>query len=262
MAKHGKVQKEKINPKRLARYERIFDLLDVDKGGTLSEEELRAALMHIGISISLEEVTQIASAADVDKDGQIDFAEFAKFLARGDEWDLMLGIWQARKEQANEELGKQKVVKPKLHFSHTLTRAESLAYIERRAMRRAQKEDVEKAANGPEWQAHLEKLAHPDSERKPVFDIDEHGDDGGEGDGGDGDGGDGDSEHPGHGDGEGPMLPFTMWVPAWHRWNHIDSLIQRESQYDRTKKKKLARMIEQVDHDFGDLPTSRMKVTP
>lgn len=54
----------------------IFDDIDVDKSGTISEVELEQALSKLGIDKS--EVHKLMSMADLDKNNSIDFEEFKK----------------------------------------------------------------------------------------------------------------------------------------------------------------------------------------
>lgn len=66
----------------VSEFREIFDLVDKDKGGSISLEELGDLLMDtLGINCTALEVRQISAAVDADKDGSIDFDEFVNAMA-------------------------------------------------------------------------------------------------------------------------------------------------------------------------------------
>ena len=54
----------------------MFDLVDKDKSGALSVEEVRDLMAMLGFKSSLEEVTKMVAEIDTDRSGMIDFDEF------------------------------------------------------------------------------------------------------------------------------------------------------------------------------------------
>ena len=58
----------------------MFRVFDKDGNGTISSTELRQAITELGMSVTDEEADRMISNADVDGDGNIDFAEFSKIL--------------------------------------------------------------------------------------------------------------------------------------------------------------------------------------
>jgi len=57
-----------------------FYLMDTNRDGVVSREELRIALYSYGISLSKGESEVILQTADVDGSGEIDFDEFLSFM--------------------------------------------------------------------------------------------------------------------------------------------------------------------------------------
>ena len=82
---------EKITPQEIELYESVFSLLDLDGGGTIEEEELRVGLMAIGKNPTSEELSEMMRQVDEDESGEIDIAEFVKFM------------WLMKKEKAAKE---------------------------------------------------------------------------------------------------------------------------------------------------------------
>lgn len=61
-------------------FRNIFDLLDLDKGGSISCKELRHLLGSLGMKVTKEEVLAMIASVDEDKSGEIDFDEFLKII--------------------------------------------------------------------------------------------------------------------------------------------------------------------------------------
>lgn len=61
-------------------FKNIFDLLDIDKGGSISEKELRQLLSSLGMKVTEEEVRAMIASVDEDGSGEIDFDEFLKII--------------------------------------------------------------------------------------------------------------------------------------------------------------------------------------
>jgi len=59
-----------------------FDLYDLDKNGLISANELHAVLKKLGEKCSLNDCKKMISNVDVDGDGNVNFEEFKKMMAR------------------------------------------------------------------------------------------------------------------------------------------------------------------------------------
>lgn len=62
--------------------ESIFEFIDTNNDGTITVDELRAAILSMGEVMSYDDVVQIVREADVDNDGAIDLEEFVKMMKR------------------------------------------------------------------------------------------------------------------------------------------------------------------------------------
>merc|ERR1712048_713191 len=62
----------------------VFDEFDTDKGGSIDENELRAALTKLGRNLDEHEANKIFREIDVDGNGEIDFEEFKVMV--GQSW--------------------------------------------------------------------------------------------------------------------------------------------------------------------------------
>ncbi|GMH61800.1 hypothetical protein TL16_g03339 [Triparma laevis f. inornata] len=61
-------------------YKKVFHMLDVDGGGTIEEDELRAGLKSIGRNPTTEQLQNYMREVDEDDSGEIDLAEFVEFM--------------------------------------------------------------------------------------------------------------------------------------------------------------------------------------
>ena len=57
-----------------------FDIFDSDRSGTIDIEELKRAIVSLGLEHSAEKILNLLSDLDEDKSGAIDFGEFLKLL--------------------------------------------------------------------------------------------------------------------------------------------------------------------------------------
>ncbi|KAL0393617.1 UNVERIFIED_CONTAM: Calcium-dependent protein kinase [Sesamum latifolium] len=71
-----KVIAENLSEEEIIGLKEMFKSLDTDNNGTITHEELKAALPKLGIKFSESEVRQLIEAADVDGNGTIDYIEF------------------------------------------------------------------------------------------------------------------------------------------------------------------------------------------
>ena len=70
-----------IRAEQLGRYQQIFDLFDVDGGGTLDRGEMGFAMLQLsGREPNLAELDALLDTYDTDGDGEIDISEFANLI--------------------------------------------------------------------------------------------------------------------------------------------------------------------------------------
>ena len=71
-----------LSSTELAEFREIFDLVDKDKGGSISSEELAELMATLGINASRDEIHAMVSEIDEDGNGEIDFDEFVQVMSR------------------------------------------------------------------------------------------------------------------------------------------------------------------------------------
>ena len=62
--------------------QRAFKLFDKDGSGTIDKLELERVTTQLGESLSKDELEQMLSLLDVNKDGKIDYDEYVKFVTK------------------------------------------------------------------------------------------------------------------------------------------------------------------------------------
>ena len=77
MSKHPHLTEEE-----LAEFREIFNLVDLDKGGTISKDELKQLMNTLGLKPTQEELNQMVDEIDADGNGEIDFDEFVTVMSR------------------------------------------------------------------------------------------------------------------------------------------------------------------------------------
>ena len=60
----------------------LFDRFDTDGGGTISAFELDAALIQMGMNLSMDDIEAMMKEVDKDSSGEISFQEFANLMMR------------------------------------------------------------------------------------------------------------------------------------------------------------------------------------
>ena len=71
-----------LSAQELNEFREIFDLVDKDKGGSISTEELSELMATLGISASRDEIHAMVNEIDKDGNGEIDFDEFVMVMSR------------------------------------------------------------------------------------------------------------------------------------------------------------------------------------
>ena len=74
---YAKYAKEEDPEKELLE---AFKFFDKDDSGKISAEELRYVMLNFGEQLTEEEADEMIKEADINKDGEIDYAEFCKYL--------------------------------------------------------------------------------------------------------------------------------------------------------------------------------------
>ena len=72
----------KMSKEELAEFREIFDLVDKDKGGSISRDELGELMDTLGIRASKAEIDLMINEIDEDNNGEIDFEEFVAVMSR------------------------------------------------------------------------------------------------------------------------------------------------------------------------------------
>jgi len=67
---------QSMSEEEIAGLHNIFKIMDVDGSGTITFEELKIGLQKVGSSMNESDVRDLMDAADVDKNGTIDYGEF------------------------------------------------------------------------------------------------------------------------------------------------------------------------------------------
>merc|ERR1711998_714965 len=71
-----------LTAEELAEFREIFNLVDLDKGGTISKDELKQLMHTLGLRPSQEELNAMVDEIDADGNGEIDFDEFVTVMSR------------------------------------------------------------------------------------------------------------------------------------------------------------------------------------
>ncbi|KAI8891012.1 EF-hand, partial [Backusella circina FSU 941] len=58
----------------------VFEILDADKDGQISAEDLKRGVAYFGKSVTEQDIEEMMASADVDGDGLINFEEFLKIM--------------------------------------------------------------------------------------------------------------------------------------------------------------------------------------
>mmetsp|Transcript_5360 Transcript_5360/g.7249 ORF Transcript_5360/g.7249 Transcript_5360/m.7249 type:complete len:156 (+) Transcript_5360:193-660(+) len=78
MVKVGSVE---LTEEEVSEFREVFDLVDLDKGGSISASEVKDLMSLLGMNPTHEEVVVMVSEIDVDGNGVVDFEEFLQVMA-------------------------------------------------------------------------------------------------------------------------------------------------------------------------------------
>jgi calmodulin len=71
-----------LSEQELAEFREIFNLVDLDHGGSISSDELGRLMEILGIKASPEELADMIAEIDIDGNGDIDFNEFLLVMTK------------------------------------------------------------------------------------------------------------------------------------------------------------------------------------
>jgi len=71
-----------LTEEELSEFREIFNLVDLDKGGTISKDELKQLMTTLGLKPSQDELNAMVDEIDADGNGEIDFDEFVTVMSR------------------------------------------------------------------------------------------------------------------------------------------------------------------------------------
>jgi calmodulin len=71
-----------LSEEELAEFKEIFDLVDEDKGGSISKAELKKLMETLRLKPTEEELDAMMKEVDADGSGDIDFNEFVTVMSR------------------------------------------------------------------------------------------------------------------------------------------------------------------------------------
>ena len=68
----------KLNADQIAELKKAFDVMDTNKDGEVTKEELKTLLSGLGEDVTDEIVDEMIAIADTNGDGKVNFDEFCK----------------------------------------------------------------------------------------------------------------------------------------------------------------------------------------
>ncbi|VFV18913.1 Hypothetical predicted protein [Lynx pardinus] len=94
-----------MTPRQLAAFQEVFKLFSPSPTGTVDMRSMRAALRHVGIQLSPQEMCEALRQADLDGDGTVSFKDFLGVLT--DSYRLAQCLGQARNSRFYDPQGLQ-----------------------------------------------------------------------------------------------------------------------------------------------------------
>eukprot|EP01084_Bolivina_argentea_P207683 354308_1 len=78
----SQVALKELSAEEIAELQEIFNLVDEDRGGSISPQELQSLMATMGIHTTQEEIDKIMAEIDENNDGEIQFEEFVAVMSR------------------------------------------------------------------------------------------------------------------------------------------------------------------------------------
>ena len=104
LKKHRIPPRRTIDPSSEVKYRQIFNEIDRDASGLLDTEELLSALRRThGLQMSEEELTLLLSAMDIPYTGHLSFTQFVSQFASMDEWESLFKVWARRRQERQRQ---------------------------------------------------------------------------------------------------------------------------------------------------------------
>jgi len=75
--------KQLLSQEDIAEFQEIFNLIDTDRGGSLSSAELHQLVENVGMKLSDKEFDDMLKEVDSDNSGEIEFNEFIAVMSQG-----------------------------------------------------------------------------------------------------------------------------------------------------------------------------------
>ena len=72
-----------LSNEQMAELRKAFDVMDENKDGQVTKDELKKLLLGLGEEVTDEIVNEMISIADTDGDGKVNFEEFCKAATSG-----------------------------------------------------------------------------------------------------------------------------------------------------------------------------------
>ena len=73
---------KELSAEEIAELREIFNLVDEDRGGSISQTELQHLMATVGVHTTKEELDKIVAEIDENNDGEIQFEEFVAVMGR------------------------------------------------------------------------------------------------------------------------------------------------------------------------------------
>ncbi len=82
-----------LSQDQVAELRKAFDVMDENKDGQVTKDELKKLLQGLGEDVTDEIVNEMISIADDNGDGKVNFEEFCKAASSGAMWASTLLNW-------------------------------------------------------------------------------------------------------------------------------------------------------------------------
>ena len=76
----------KLSPEQAAELKKAFEVMDTNKDGVVTKDELMTLLKNLGENVSDDVIDEMIKIADENGDGKIQFEEFVKAATAGNMW--------------------------------------------------------------------------------------------------------------------------------------------------------------------------------